>query len=307
MENRKDYASGRFNHRLKNEFRKYQNETKGGKFSRFTVCQDNSICPGIHLNYTRNKYGNSDKLVCFVSRNLLLVSTAKDLLEMLVRYTYFHICRQVPSYYARYYYVSPIACGLARARMRQFYHGRDGGDGNVGTSMLELGISGFTVPFRSFRSVWDVSFLSQYKYGRTRRGFQTYFIILFPKRQERVASTQNLCAVYGNEALNERQGQNWFAKFRSGKIIESIWRMTDRRNQMEEIGSKKKGRKRCDCCKETKIFQISDIFCDRNIKNGHLQNRIIFYNITISINYQNRMEIVTIRIHGVEMYLLSIK
>ncbi|KAL2733088.1 hypothetical protein V1478_004193 [Vespula squamosa] len=35
-------------------------------------------------------------------------------------------------------------------------------------------------------------------------------------------------------------------KFRllKGKIIESIWRMTDRRNQMEEIGSKKKGRKR---------------------------------------------------------------
>ncbi|KAL2736878.1 hypothetical protein V1478_002411 [Vespula squamosa] len=60
-----------------------ENQDQRGTFSGFTVCQDNSICPEIHLNYTRNKYGNSDELVCFVSRNLLLVSTAKDLLEML--------------------------------------------------------------------------------------------------------------------------------------------------------------------------------------------------------------------------------
>ncbi|KAL2736877.1 hypothetical protein V1478_002410 [Vespula squamosa] len=96
---------------------------------------------------------------------------------------------------------------------------------------------------------------------------------------------------------------------KDGKMIESIWTMTDRRNQMEEIESKKEGKEKnqisCDCCKETKIFQISDIFCDRNIKNGHLQNRIIFYNITISINYQNRMEILTIRIHGVEKSIAS--
>ena len=44
-----------------------------------------------------------------------------------------------------------------------------------------------------------VSFLFQFKYGRTKRAFQTYFIVLFLKRQEHIASI----AVYGNEALKE--------------------------------------------------------------------------------------------------------
>ena len=44
-----------------------------------------------------------------------------------------------------------------------------------------------------------VSFLFQFKYGRAKRAFQTYFIVLFLKRQEHIASI----AVYGNEALKE--------------------------------------------------------------------------------------------------------
>ncbi|KAL2711898.1 hypothetical protein V1478_018919 [Vespula squamosa] len=64
IENRNDYESGRFNHGLKNEFRKNQNETKGdltfkmikpaGMIKRFTVCQDNNVSSGRLLNYTRN-------------------------------------------------------------------------------------------------------------------------------------------------------------------------------------------------------------------------------------------------------------
>ena len=37
-----------------------------------------------------------------------------------------------------------------------------------------------------------VSFLSQFKNERTPRAFQTYFIILFPKSQERIASIQEV-------------------------------------------------------------------------------------------------------------------
>ena len=56
------------------------------------------------------------------------------------------------------------------------------------------------------------------QFGRARRAFQTYFIVLFPKRQERIAQ-KKLCDIYGNEALKERQYQNWFAKFRSGDFL----------------------------------------------------------------------------------------
>lgn len=43
-------------------------------------------------------------------------------------------------------------------------------------------------------------------------------ILLFYFRKGRNASQahKKLCAVYGDEALKERQCQNWFAKFRSG-------------------------------------------------------------------------------------------
>ncbi|EFN90037.1 Histone-lysine N-methyltransferase SETMAR, partial [Harpegnathos saltator] len=43
-------------------------------------------------------------------------------------------------------------------------------------------------------------------------------ILLYYFRKSKNASQayKKLCAVYGNEALKERQYQNWFARFRSG-------------------------------------------------------------------------------------------
>ena len=45
-------------------------------------------------------------------------------------------------------------------------------------------------------------------------------ILLFYFRKGKNASQahKKLCAVYGDEALKERQCQNWFDKFRSGDI-----------------------------------------------------------------------------------------
>lgn len=45
-------------------------------------------------------------------------------------------------------------------------------------------------------------------------------ILLFYFRKGKNASQahKKLCAIYGDEALKERQCQNWFAKFRSGDI-----------------------------------------------------------------------------------------
>lgn len=66
-ENRNDYESGRIimnNYELKNDCRKYHNESKkslnlrmlklAGTFERFNVCQDNNVCLGVHLNDTKN-------------------------------------------------------------------------------------------------------------------------------------------------------------------------------------------------------------------------------------------------------------
>ncbi|EFN75091.1 Histone-lysine N-methyltransferase SETMAR, partial [Harpegnathos saltator] len=38
----------------------------------------------------------------------------------------------------------------------------------------------------------------------------------FRKGKNASQAHKKLCAVYGNEALKERQCQNWFARFRSG-------------------------------------------------------------------------------------------
>ena len=64
-----------------------------------------------------------------------------------------------------------------------------------------------------------VLFLSQFKNERTGHALPTHFIVLLPKRQESTKASQaqkKLCAVYGDEALKERQCRNWFERFRSG-------------------------------------------------------------------------------------------
>nr|XP_033203677.1 histone-lysine N-methyltransferase SETMAR-like [Bombus vancouverensis nearcticus] len=50
------------------------------------------------------------------------------------------------------------------------------------------------------------------------RGAHFRHILLYHFRKGKNASQahKKLCAVYGNEALKERQCQNWFAEFRSG-------------------------------------------------------------------------------------------
>ncbi|CAK9803100.1 hypothetical protein ANTQUA_LOCUS3582 [Anthophora quadrimaculata] len=46
--------------------------------------------------------------------------------------------------------------------------------------------------------------------------FRHILLYYFRKGRNTSQAYKKLCAVYGNEALKERQCQNWFAKFRSG-------------------------------------------------------------------------------------------
>ena len=54
------------------------------------------------------------------------------------------------------------------------------------------------------------------KNGKSKVTFSSYFAFLFPQRENASQAHKKLCAVYGDEALKERQCKNWFAKFRSG-------------------------------------------------------------------------------------------
>ena len=65
-----------------------------------------------------------------------------------------------------------------------------------------------------------VSFLSQFKNGRTtRQVFQTYILLYcFWKGKNALQAHKKLCAIYGNEDLKERQCQNWFDKFCSSNF-----------------------------------------------------------------------------------------
>ena len=46
--------------------------------------------------------------------------------------------------------------------------------------------------------------------------FRHILLFYFRKGKNASQAHKKLCAVYGDEALKERQCQNWFAKFRSG-------------------------------------------------------------------------------------------
>ena len=61
---------------------------------------------------------------------------------------------------------------------------------------------------RSFR----LTFVEKWK---IKRNIIVYFAFLF-KGKNASQAHKKLCAVYGDEALKERQCQNWFDKFRSG-------------------------------------------------------------------------------------------
>ena len=58
---------------------------------------------------------------------------------------------------------------------------------------------------RSFR----LAFVEKWKIKRN-------IFVIFRKWKNALQAHKKLCAVYGDEALKERQCQNWFAKFRSG-------------------------------------------------------------------------------------------
>ena len=68
-----------------------------------------------------------------------------------------------------------------------------------------------------FIDSYTISFLSQFKNGRTRRAFQTYFIVL--KSYERIAITQEvMCRIW-----EWSQCQNWFVKCRFGDFSLKNW------------------------------------------------------------------------------------
>ena len=46
--------------------------------------------------------------------------------------------------------------------------------------------------------------------------FRHILLFYFRKGKNASQAHKKLCAVYGDEAIKERQCQNWFAKFRSG-------------------------------------------------------------------------------------------
>ncbi|CAK9824001.1 hypothetical protein ANTRET_LOCUS2239 [Anthophora retusa] len=57
--------------------------------------------------------------------------------------------------------------------------------------------------------------------------FRHILLYYFRKGKNASQAQKKLCAVYGNEALKERQCRNWFARFRSGdfslKKCSTIW------------------------------------------------------------------------------------
>ncbi|KAK1137994.1 hypothetical protein K0M31_002485 [Melipona bicolor] len=62
-----------------------------------------------------------------------------------------------------------------------------------------------------------VLFLSQFKNGKTGRALPTHFVLYYFRKGKNASQAQKkLCAVYGDEALKERQCRNWFERFRSG-------------------------------------------------------------------------------------------
>ena len=54
------------------------------------------------------------------------------------------------------------------------------------------------------------------KNGKLKGTLSSYFAFLFSQRKNASQARKKLCAVYSDEALKERQCQNWFDKFRSG-------------------------------------------------------------------------------------------
>ena len=54
------------------------------------------------------------------------------------------------------------------------------------------------------------------KNGKSKGTLSLYFAFLFSQRKNASQAHKKLCAVYGDEALKERQCQNWFDKFGSG-------------------------------------------------------------------------------------------
>ena len=49
-----------------------------------------------------------------------------------------------------------------------------------------------------------------------KKHYRHILLFYFRKRKNASQAHKKLCAVYGDEALKERQCQNWFDKFRSG-------------------------------------------------------------------------------------------
>ena len=65
--------------------------------------------------------------------------------------------------------------------------------------------------------------------------FRHILLYYFRKSKNASQAHKRLCAVYGNEALKERQCQNWFAKFRSGDFLLKNAQRSDCSVEVDEI------------------------------------------------------------------------
>ena len=79
---------------------------------------------------------------------------------------------------------------------------------------------------RSFR----LAFVEKWKIKRNIIVVFCFFIFAKGKSQAR----KKLCAVYGDEALKERQCQNWFDKFRSGDFSLKDEKRSDRTVEVDD-------------------------------------------------------------------------
>ncbi|CAK9819681.1 Histone-lysine N-methyltransferase SETMAR [Anthophora plagiata] len=65
--------------------------------------------------------------------------------------------------------------------------------------------------------------------------FRHILLYYFRKGKNALQARKKLCAVYGNEALKERQCQNWFATFRSGDFSLKNAQRSGRPVEVDEI------------------------------------------------------------------------
>ncbi|KAK6059591.1 hypothetical protein COOONC_02778 [Cooperia oncophora] len=116
--------------------------------------------------------------------------------------------------------------------------------------------------------------------------FRHILLFYFRKGKNASQAHKKLCAVYGDEALKERQCQNWFAKFRSEErsgrpvevdddLIKAIID-SDRHSTTREIAEKLHVSHTCieNHLKQLGYVQKLDTWVPHELKETHLTQRI---------------------------------